>query len=44
MVENPQADRRSPFSAEVQECTDPRISKRLTSCALPKTEPVGEDL
>ena len=32
------------FFSQVQECTDPRISKRLTSCALPKTEPVGDDL
>ena len=32
------------FFSWVQGCTDPRISKRLTSCALPKTEPVGDDL
>ena len=32
------------FFSEVQECTDPCISKSLTSYALAKTEPVGDDL
>ena len=44
-VQNPQGDRRSPFSAKCRNVlTRISISQRTTSCALPKTEPVGDDL
>lgn len=44
-VQNPQGDRRSPFSAKCRNVLTRRsISQRMTSCALPKTEPVGDDL
>ena len=43
-VQNPQGDR-SPFSAKCRNVlTRISISQRMTSCALPKTEPVGDDL
>ena len=44
-VQNPQGDRRSPFSAKYRNVlTRISIFQRMTSCALPKTEPVGDDL
>ena len=44
-VQNPHGDRRSPFSAKYRNVlTRISICQRMTSCALPKTEPVGDDL
>ena len=44
-VQNPQGDRRSPFSAKYRNVlTRICICQRMTLCALPKTDPVGDDL
>ena len=44
-VQNPQRGCRSPFSAKYRNVlTRISIFQRMTSCALPKTEPVGDDL
>ena len=44
-VQIPQRDRRSPFSAKQRNVlTRISIFQRMTSCTLPKTEPVGDDL
>ena len=44
MGEDPQGDRKSSFPANSGNGLTPiSISQSMTSCALPKTEPVGDD-
>ncbi|CAH3022055.1 unnamed protein product, partial [Porites evermanni] len=43
--EDPQGDCKSPFPAKSRNRSTPiSISQRITSCALPKTEPAGDAL